>query len=196
MKKKATKNYLFIFILLLIIFLMPLIVAIILFNKNPSWLHQQTVNRGILISTNLNLLQLQLIPPNKPILNSFKHTWLLFYLTSSSCNELCQTHLFRMHQIILALGKYHHQVHYGLIRIKDNPLAIHALTNKDTNLLSYTISKQHAQKIFSALSLSNHTEIYFIADPSGRIILYYPNNATGEDIYQDLMRLLTISTTG
>lgn len=195
MKKKVTNNYLFIFILLLIIFLMPLIIAILLFNKNPSWLHQRTVNKGIFISTNLNLQPLKLIP-NKPLLNSFKHTWLLFYLTSSSCNELCQTHLFRMHQIILALGKYHHQVHYGLIRIKDNPLAIHALINKDTNLLNYTISKQHAQKIFSALNLSNHTPIYFIADPFGRIILYYPNNATSEDIYQDLMRLLTISKTG
>ena len=174
---------------------MPLMVAVILFNKNPSWLHKKTVNKGTLISTNLNLQQLKLIP-NKPIVNSFNHTWLLFYLTTFPCSKLCQNQLYQMRHIILALGKYRYQIQYGLVLIQDNPLATHSFPNlnKDVNLLIYTISKQHAQKIFFALN--NHNVSYFIADPFGRIILYYPNNATSEDIYHDLMRLLTISTTG
>ena len=195
MKKKRSNNYLFIFALLLCIFLMPLIIAIILFNKNPNWLHLKTVNKGTLISTNLNLQQLKLIP-SKTTLGSFKPTWSLFYLTLSPCRKLCQNNLYRMHQIILALGKYHHQVQYGLILAEDKPLAIHTFPNKNKDLLNYTISKQHVQKIFFALNSKNHSAAYFIADPSGRIILYYPNDVAGEDIYQDLMRLLTISTTG
>ncbi len=194
MKKKKSTNYLFIFSLLLI-FLMPLIIAIILFNKNPTWLHLKTVNKGTLVSTNLNLQQLKLIP-NKTTLATFKPTWSLFYLMSSPCRELCQKNLYRMHQTILALGKYRPQVQYGLILIADNPLAPHLFPQKDRDLLKYTISKRHAQKIFSALNSNGRNAAYFIADPFGRIILYYPNDATGEDIYQDLMRLLTISTTG
>lgn len=195
MKKKESNHDLFIFGLLLFIFLMPLIVAIILFNKNLNWLHLKTVNKGTLISTNLNLQQLNLIP-NKTTLGPFKHTWSLFYLKPSSCRELCQKNLYRMHQIILALGKYRHQVQYGLILVEDNRLAIQSIPNKDIDLLNYTISKRHAQKIFSALNSNGHHAAYFIADPFGRIILYYSSDAAGEDIYHDLMRLLAISTTG
>ncbi|TLY47126.1 MAG: hypothetical protein E6K54_07120 [Gammaproteobacteria bacterium] len=195
MKKKESKKYLFIFALLFLIFLMPLIVAILLFNKNPNWLHQQTVNKGTLISEHLILQQLKLVP-QKTTLRSFKNKWLLFYLTPSPCNRLCQKNLYRMRQIILALGKYRHQVQYALILIKDNPLATYPFPSKDANLLNYTTSKLHAQKIFSALNIKNHHAAYFIADPFGRIILYYSNNSAGENIYQDLMRLLIISTTG
>lgn len=194
MKKKGSNNYLFIFALLLFIFLMPLIIAIILFNKNPNWLHLKTINKGTLIST-LNLQQLKLFS-SKTTLGSFKPTWSLFYLTSSPCRELCQNNLYQMHQIILALGKYRHQVQYGLILAEDKPLTIPPFPNKDKDLLIYTISKQQVQKIFLALYSNSHSATYFIADRFGRIILYYPNNAPGEDIYQDLMRLLTISTTG
>lgn len=195
MKKKESNHDLFIFGLLLFIFLMPLIIAIILFNKNPNWLHLKTVNKGTLISTNLNLQQLNLIP-NKTTLGPFKHTWSLFYLKPSHCRELCQKNLYRMRQIILALGKYRHHVQYGLILIEDNRLTIQSIPNKDIDLLNYTISKRHAQKIFSALNNNGHHTAYFIADPFGRIILYYSSEVAGEDIYHDLMRLLAISTTG
>jgi cytochrome oxidase Cu insertion factor (SCO1/SenC/PrrC family) len=69
------------------------------------------------------------------------------------------------------------------------------LIHKEVGLQNYTISKQELKKIFSALNIRNHSEAYFIADPIGKIILYYPSNVNGEDIYQDLLRLLTISTT-
>lgn len=195
MKKKKSNNYLFILSLLLFLFLMPLIVAVILFNKNPYWLHQQTVNKGALISTEFNLQQLELMPAKTP-LHSFKYHWLLFYLTTSPCSKLCQKNLYLMRQIRVALGKYRHQVNYGLILTKENRLDFCLFANKDTRLLSYIISKQHFKEIFSLVKSKNHNPAYFIADPFGRIILYYPNDTSGKDIYEDLMRLLTISTTG
>lgn len=195
MKEKKLNNYWLIFGLLIFIFLIPLIIAFMLFNKNPNWLHLKTVNKGTLISTNLNLQQLKLIP-SKITLGSFKPTWSLFYLIASPCRELCQNHLYQMHQIILALGKYRHLVQYGLILAEDKPRVIPPFPNKDKDLLNYTIAKQYVQKIFLAFNSKGPNAAYFIADPFGKIILYYPNNVAGEDIYQDLMRLLTISTTG
>lgn len=196
MKKKQSSNYLFIFGLLLFIFLMPIIIAAILFYKNPNWLHHKTVNKGTLISANLNLNQLSLIPNNKSCHLS-KSNWLLFYLTHAPCDELCQKNLYKMRQIILALGKYQHQVQYGLILANDTPLQMQSLSSKAGDLLVYTLSKKHFQKIYSSLNIKNFkAAAYFLSDPTGKIILYYPNNAAGEDIYQDLIRLLTISTTG
>ncbi|MEN9917378.1 MAG: hypothetical protein RLY40_1317 [Pseudomonadota bacterium] len=196
MKKHQSRNYLFILGLLLFIFLMPIIIAAILFNKNPNWLHHKTVNKGTLIPANLNLQQLKLIP-NKPPLHSLKANWLLLYLTLTPCDELCQKNLYKMRQIILALGKYRHQVQYGLILANDTPLQMQFASSKAGDLLVYTLSKEHFQKISSTLNIKNFkAAAYFLSDPTGKIILYYPNNAVGEDIYQDLMRLLTISTTG
>jgi hypothetical protein len=194
MKKKKSKNYLFIFVLLLAIFLIPFIVSVILYKKNPVWLHHKTINKGTLISANLNLQQIKLIP-DKSTHPSFRHNWFLFYLTTAPCRELCQKNLHILRQITVALGKYRHRVKYGLILVKENSSNIYPFIHKEVDLQNYTISKLEFKKIFSALNIRNQSEAYFIADPIGKIILYYPGNACGEDIYQDLMRLLTISTT-
>ncbi|MFZ2486337.1 hypothetical protein [Rickettsiella endosymbiont of Litargus connexus] len=195
MKKKHTPHYLFIFLLLLIIFLTPLIVAVALYNKNPLWLHHKTVNKGTLIPFNLSLQQLKLIP-NRTKLRSFNGSWFLFYLNESPCRELCQKNLHTMRQITLALGKNRYRVKYGLIQAKTNLLRLSPLINKDSNLLNYTISKLQVKKIFSVLKIKHQKSGYFLANPFGKIILYYSSDASGEDIYQDLTHLLTISTTG
>lgn len=195
MKKKKSKNYLFIFGLLLAIFFIPLILSAILYKKNPIWLHHKTINKGILIASSLNLQQIKL-NPDKSTLPSFKHNWFLFYLATAPCRELCKKNLHTMRQITVALGKYRYRVSYGLILVKKNSSNIYPFIHQGVGLQNYTISKLEFKKNFSALNFRNLREAYFIADPIGKIILYYPSNVDGEDIYQDLMRLLTISTTG
>jgi hypothetical protein len=195
MKMKKSKNYLYIFALLLAIFLIPFIVSTILYKKNPVWLHHKTINKGNLIASNLNLQQIKL-NPDKSTLPSFKHNWFLFYLSTAPCRELCKKNLHTMRQITVALGKYRPRVSYGLILVKENLSNIYPFIHKEVGLQNYTISKLEFKKNFSALNFKNHSEAYFIADPVGKIILYYRSNIDGEDIYQDLMRLLTISTTG
>jgi hypothetical protein len=194
MKKKKSKNYLFIFTLLLIIFLTPLIAAVILYNKNPLWLHQKTVNKGTLISSSLNLQQIKLISHKAP-LHSLSGTWFLFYLTESPCQKHCQRNLHRMRQITLALGKNRYRVKYGLILAKEKSLTGQSFINNDANLY-FTISKPELKNFFSTLKIKHPTNAYYLADPFGKIILYYASDAPGEALYQDLTRLLTISTTG
>lgn len=167
-----------------------------LYNKNPLWLHHQTVNKGTLISSSLNLQQIKLIS-HKTTLSSLNGTWFLFYLTETLCRESCHKNLAMLRKITIALGKNRYRVKYGLIQTKKKSLTIHSFINKDANLLYFTISKSEFLKnFFWTLKIQHPTDAYYLADPFGKIILYYPNNASGEDIYQDLTRLLTISTTG
>ncbi len=195
MKQKQPTHYLFIFLLLLVIFLMPLIIAMALYNKNPLWLHHKMVNKGTLISANLNLQQINLISHNTTI-HSLKGRWFLFYLTQSPCQQLCQKNLHALHQIVLALGKNSSRVKYGVIFANNKSLISSLVFNKDPNLLVYMTSKIELEKYFMSTKMSKNFDAYYLADPFGKIILYYPSNAPGEDIYQDLSRLLTISTTG
>lgn len=195
MKNKQSKKYLFIFLLLLIIFLTPLILALVLYNKNPLWLHQKTVNKGTLISAGTNLHKIKLIP-DQSTSRSFNQSWFLFYLTTSPCRQYCKKNLHMLRQITIALGKNSFRAKYGLILTNNKPLTNHNLINKDFNLYIYNISKPELKKYFSILKISKYSDAYYLADPFGKIILYYPKDVAGEDIYQDLSRLLTISTTG
>ncbi|WP_342147131.1 hypothetical protein [Rickettsiella endosymbiont of Aleochara curtula] len=195
MKHKKTKNYLFIFALLLIIFLTPLIVAVILYNNHPLWLQHNTVNKGTLIYSRLNLQQIKLIP-HITKLRSINGSWFLFYLAESGCHELCHKNLHTMRQITLALGKNRYRMKYGLILTNEKSLITQPFINKDTDLIFFTISKPELKNFFSTLKIKNSTEGYYLADPFGKIILYYPSKTSGENIHQDLTRLLTISTTG
>lgn len=195
MKNKLSKNYLFIFLLLLIIFLTPLILAVLLYNKNPLWLHQKTVNKGTLLSSSVNLQQIKLIS-DKTSSRSVRDNWFLFYLAKSECLEICHKNIHTMRQITLALGKNRYRVKYGLVLAKEKPLTDHTFLNKDADLLYFRISKLELRDSFLKLKGKDPTDAYYLADPFGKIILYYPYDASGEDIYQDLSRLLTISTTG
>ena len=191
----SSAKSLFIFSLLLILFLTPLIIAVMLYNKNPLWLHHKTVNKGTLISSRLNLQQIKLIS-HRTTLRSLNGSWFLFYLAESPCREQCQKNLHTMRQITLALGKNRYRVKYGLILANEKSLTTHAFINKDSDLVCFTIQKPELKKFISTLKINQPTDAYYLADPLGRIILYYSKNASGEDSYQDLTRLLTISTTG
>lgn len=195
MKHKQSKNYLIIFLLLIIIFLAPLIIAVLLYNKNPLWLHKKTINKGYLLSSNVNLQQLMLTPI-KSSSKTFNQSWFLFYLAQSPCQKICQKKLHLLRQIILALGKNSSRVKYGVILTNDKPLIIQTLIKQDSNLQIYKIYKSEINKYDALLKLSKYSNGYYLADRFGKIILYYTSNTQGEDIYKDLSRLLTISTTG
>jgi hypothetical protein len=199
MKVKKQKNSLFIFLLLVILFLFPLVLAVILYKSNPLWLHENTVNKGQLIFSGLNLHKIKVVPFKVTLSLLHQQAWFLFYLATSPCHELCQKNLHTMRQITLALGKNSHRIRYGLIQVIEKnakKMPRNTLANPDPNLLIYALSNKELHYFYSTLNSTGKPEAYYLADPSGTIILYYSRHVTGEDIYQDLTRILTHTTTG
>ncbi|WP_216093560.1 hypothetical protein, partial [Rickettsiella grylli] len=68
--------------------------------------------------------------------------------------------------------------------------------SKDSNLFQYVILHEKLDDFFSKLKIKHLASGYFIADPVGKIILYYLPDVQDKDIYDDLNRLLNISTLG
>lgn len=199
MKLKKQQKPSFVLLGLLCLFLSPLILAIILYLKKPIYLHHKTTNKGQLIDSLANFNSLDKTTLYKPA-DTFakqKKYWLLFYLAHSPCNGLCQKNLHLMHQIHIALGKNSSQEKYALIQVRRSKDFIEAgHLQQDPYLLNYFISNKEFHKFFSAFVLKKNAEAYYLVDPLGRIILYYPPHAAGEDIYQDLTHLLAHLTTG
>ena len=199
MKSKKQLKSLFILLSLLFLFLSPLILAIILYVKQPIYLQHKTTNRGQLIDSlaNFNALDKTTLYSPPDMLAKQKKYWLLFYLASAPCKDLCQKNLHLMHQINLALGKNSAQEKYALLQVRHSKGLIETgRMQADPHLLNYFISDKEFHKFFSKFIFKKNAKGYYLVDPLGRIILYYPPHARGEDIYQDLSHLLAHLTTG
>ncbi len=199
MNAKKQKKPLFILLSLLILFFSPLILAIILYLNKPAYLHYKTINKGQLIDSLANFHSLDktalYAPPDR--FTKQKKYWLLFYLARSPCQDLCQKNLHIMHQIHIALGKNSAQEKYVLIQVAHSKdLIQNEYLRQDPHLLSYFISDQEFHKFFSVFRFKKNAKGYYLVDPLGRIILYYPPHTHGEAIYQDLTHLLAHLTTG
>jgi hypothetical protein len=102
-----------------------------------------------------------------------------------------------MHQIRIALGKNSAQEKYALMQVAHSKDRIqNEYLQQDPHLLNYFISDKEFHKFFSVSRFKQSAEGYYLVDPLGRIILYYPPHARGEAIYQDLNHLLAHLTTG
>ena len=199
MNTKKQQKPLFILLGLLILFLSPLILAIILYLNKPIYLHHKTTNKGQRIDSlaNFNALDKTTLYQPRSAFTKQKKYWLLFYLARSPCRDLCQKNLHLMRQIHIALGKNSAQEKYALVQVahsKDRIKNEHR--QQDPHLLNYFISDKEFHKFFSVSRFKQSAEGYYLVDPLGRIILYYPPHARGEAIYQDLSHLLAHLTTG
>ncbi|MES2998317.1 MAG: hypothetical protein V4700_03230 [Pseudomonadota bacterium] len=163
--------------LLIFIFVAPLVLAAMLYRNAPDWLHNKMLNKGQFLSPPLDFTNLK-----KHLIRSadIHKPWLIFYLTKSECNQLCQQRLHLLHQIILALGKNRSQVNAALIQTRSS------ITFKKP-INAYWITINEYRRFFKRKKMDN---AYYIVAPGGKIILYYPADTLGEDLYKDLILLL------
>jgi cytochrome oxidase Cu insertion factor (SCO1/SenC/PrrC family) len=167
--------------LLLLIFVGPIITAVIIYAQRPHWLSQNTVNKGELISPPLNFNALK--KQNISRLKQPRH-WQIVYLTKTDCEQPCQQRLHRLAKVILALGKNNKQISATLIQVNS------ALPLNLTSTNHYLITHHEYQRMFTSKKLS---EGYYLVAPQGEVILHYPVNASSEAIYKDMHRLLANS---
>ncbi|MDQ8038884.1 MAG: hypothetical protein REH83_00585 [Rickettsiella sp.] len=178
MKNTKKLNIYFNLGLLIFIFIGPLIFAIGLYLKTPQWLKQKTLNNGIFISPPIDFdkLKKKIIFKSKSL-----RRWQVFYLTNKECKKACRQRLYILHQIITALGKNSWKLNPALIQVDPSATVYNNLFD------SYSISVKEYQRVFVNKKMYSG---YYLIDTQGKIILYYPTDTPGEDLYKDLLHLL------
>lgn len=170
--------------LLIAIFVVPLILAVILYIKSPTWLTYHTLNRGTLIYPPLEFKALR----KQVFFQEKQHRpWKIFYLADQECRQICRRRLHSLHQITVALGKYSSQVAIALLQVGSSITPI----KNNPPINSYSITASEYQKFFVSKRM---TAGYYLIDPTERIILYYPDNSLENNLYKDLTHLLSISS--
>jgi len=183
MKMQAkTKNKLSL-IALVLMFITPVIVAVVM---NSSWIKyspESFKNNGDFIQPPIKII-------NSERLSSFKDYWTVAYHHSGNCSDDCKKMLDTLYRIRLTKGHKMKKIKL-LVLHPDNVIidipaqydSIETHTYQNNDELSNTL------KTLSQKSLGNNRGLYLLA-PEGFLMMSYNNDFTPEDVIDDLGLLL------
>jgi hypothetical protein len=157
----------------IIVFVLPLVLAIVLYATRTHW---------SLVSTTQGEL---LNPPLTLPLNFTEEPrlWRVLYITPSCVDESCQLQLAKITSIHQATGKDFN---------RSTSVLITTTHNVDQKLLE-NFNNVDWFELHSAMPVDTGL---FIMDPDGYIILKYPLDTPGAYILEDLRHLLKVSQIG
>lgn len=194
---------LWIFIILAVIFIGPMIAAWSLYFSDNRWLLGETINHGQLVQPPLNFNQIKLtaLDGANMDMSSFHNEWLMMYITPTPCDTVCQNNLYKMRQTWIALGKDQDRVQRLLVLISE----VHSL-NIDKKMLDQYPEMFYAKssvadikQFFASAVLAGVTPLQgmlCLVDPNGNLMMVYKSDANPEDLLKDLTRLLNTSQIG
>ena len=188
MPNKPNRKPYFVISSLIIAFIIPIAAALTLYNhkemlKNPD------------ITTYSITPPLSLAEFNPKILDGQNQTaqlpkqWTIALADPTTCSSSnCQTHITRLKQIKLALGKYQNQLNIALI-INHSPadkLIIPALHRHIPNLYLIKIANPHLTKL---LGTKNTASLNLIS-PNGHVSFKFPTATNNDKLYRTLKKLI------
>lgn len=148
----------------------------------------------------------ELIDPQRPLpamagidaqgrsvpLTGLKDQWLLISVADSSCEDLCQKHLYVQRQLREGLGKEKDRLDWVWLRTDAQPLAepLKAATAAATVLQVDPQALGNWLQPAAGQRLQDHL---YVVDPIGNWMMRFPANADPKQIKRDLDRLLRAS---
>lgn len=188
MNKKKT-NPLFIIVLLVIVFAVPILIASWLYNKRIILGHK-TNNHGVLISPPLQVEELPAIGQSLKL-----NKWVLVLFSPQACAKACFEELHFLRQIQRASGKNQDRI----VRVLLTSEVPDSIRQNYPNLISLTITPKIFIDFLKKNKQLNPTLYWggiFIVDPHGNMMMAYSLKSEYIDIFNDLSHLLKVSQMG
>jgi len=183
---------------------LPVIAAYLLHHYASLWQPgAQTVNRGVLISPPLNIQKFQLVDQaGQPLFKGeFPGKWLILQLTVDECSERCMVRRHELRQVHVALGKEMGRVNRLLVQEQEGwPASEAQQVNEGEPPLQLARGNlsELRRHLEQAEMLKDHvlSELVFLVDPLGNVMMYYTPTSSGKDLLKDLRKLLKASQIG
>ncbi len=198
-------------IVLLIIaamFLLPLILAWLMYSGSLEFEPGEGRNLGILVEPPVLidwqdvLLSEQNQNKNEQpadASNILSEHWVILYPVAADCATSCQKRASSLRQIHLAAGRHQSRLRLALllgeVSSEETEALLHAIYKK------FTLIRAPSGKLWSTLAaippgapaMTPATDGIYLIDPLGNIMMYYAADADPNHIQQDMKRLLTWS---
>lgn len=167
------------------VFIVPLMLAGTLYAK-LEWRPSGTTNTGHIIA--------------KPLPDAVSHVltekgkWTLLMPFPETCDLNCRADLFKLRQVREALGKYIERIDYAVL-----------ITGAAKGQLPPELMKEHTQmSVFSSQALWGEISRTGVAergdvlliDPLGNLVMRYETGFVARGLYNDLKRVLKLSSIG
>ncbi|HZW60381.1 MAG TPA: hypothetical protein VFE85_08810 [Woeseiaceae bacterium] len=179
------------FLLVALAFIVPLLGAVLLYNGGDAWRPGGSTNHGTLLSPIVNLDERL---PGSDLGRQVADHWALVYINDGPCRNACREALYTLRQSRLMLG---HDMN-RLLRV-----FLHGTIAPDRVFLE----REHAGLVTlhepaAALLLQAERPVgsaaggYFLLDPLGNLVMYFPADIVPRDMVDDIAHLLDLSRIG
>ena len=179
---------------LALVFLGPMLAAVLLYLTDFVWRPSGTTEHGMLYQPPRPMADetMTLVDPTGTRA-SLRGKWTLIYLGPGDCGAPCRQALEEMRQVRRALGREMSRV---------QRLYVVTAGTADTAFLAREhpgiglIAEAPAVRTIEAEIGQRGSGDIFLTDPLGNLVMRYPAGTAIKDIHKDLKRLLTVSSIG
>lgn len=179
------------------LFVLPLVLAWLMYIGAVEFQTESTRNKGILVSPPIPLDWRQAFPveagtqPEAALEDLLKH-WVVLYPLEGACDLDCEQHLSSIRQVHLASGRDRERLRLVVLfpdhAPADTANTVKTIYDKFIPAADTTGGLRHAIKSASS-SITRQGSTYLI-DPLGNIMMVYPATSDPNDLKEDLKRLL------
>ncbi|MFT5116856.1 MAG: cytochrome oxidase Cu insertion factor (SCO1/SenC/PrrC family) [Kiritimatiellia bacterium] len=195
--KKIVKRNRFFAVMIILIVVAPMGIAYVMYQT--GWgVSAGTTNKGTLLSPPVALNELSLVKNTSLLAELFVDKksvkrWRLLVPVSAGCSEVCQKNLYTTRQVHIRLAEKSYRLERVLLALDTLPLNLQTLLlQKHPNtLLANSTHENFKQWISAAANSSDNAEdYYYLVDQGGLVMMQYDVSHTGQDLLDDVKKLL------
>ena len=191
-------------ILMVLVFVVPVGMAIVLHSIGDGYKTGTTTNWGNLITpvrpvADFSTTTIDKKKFDRAMLNG---KWTLFYIDSAGCNESCFNNLYTIRQSRLGMGGEKNRVQRVMLLVDDgNNSQLDKIINEHEGMHIIRLDKKTMTEVVKGfefeglVSAEKAKRIYFI-DPLGNLMMHYESDISPRGVVKDLERLLKYSRIG
>jgi cytochrome oxidase Cu insertion factor (SCO1/SenC/PrrC family) len=191
-------------ILLIAFFVMPIIIAVILYNNVPEGGPSDTKNHGDLVvpARPLTDVTLQLASGKDYKFSDMNKTWVMIYIGGENCDKTCADVLYKMRQSRLAQRGEHLRIKRLYISTAGKAKASLTKVLEEHPGLEVVHGKTEAiNTVIKQFKLENKpaaksAQRLYLVDPFGNLMMSYENDFDARGLIKDLTLLLKVSRIG
>lgn len=178
-------------VLVALVFTVPLVVAVWLYYGNETLRPAGTTNHGTLILPPINLAG---EIGESPLTEAARDRWAVVYVSAADCDEACRAALFKQRQTRLMLGNDMSRVVRVLLHGDEAPDTLF-LDREHAGLVA--LSDPAARRLLLDARPRVQSEGgFYLLDPLGNLVMYFPVDILPRDLVEDLEHLLDLSRIG
>ncbi len=178
-------------VLVFLIFVVPLVAAVWMYYSGNAPRPAASTNHGVLLTPIINLGD-EL--GETPLLAAIPDHWALVYVNPGACTAVCEDALYKQRQTRLMLGNDMSRVLRVLLHGPVAPDTL-LLTGEHAGLVA--LSDPAARQILASTRPRElATGGFFLIDPLGNLVMYFPADISPRELVDDLEHLLKLSRIG